>query len=450
MVNERHSTFTIGGDIFDALYEYKLLQVLLDNIPDSIYFKDRECRFVKVNKAKAENSGTTIAEMTGKTDSDFMSSEQAARSYVDDNQVMDTGNPIINKVEKITHVNGKEIWASVSKIPWYDAEGTLQGTIGISRNVTDLIRSEDKLKEKSNQLSEMNKELERRVRQEIERRQVQEQLLIQQSKLASMGELISMIAHQWRTPLNTLALLMQDLQSACEFGEASLDYAREAADEAMGQITFMSNTINDFKNFLTPSKRKTIFDAKEAINECLSIISGLLKSAAIYVTGSTNTFGPVRVEGYPNEFKQVIMNLITNSRDSIIEKRKLLNNNTYKGHLGISLERERDHLAINVIDNGVGIGKEIKDRIFEQYFTTKADDAGTGIGLYMSKIIIEKHMGGTIEACNEACKDAGNETRKDAGNETRKDAGNETRNGNDTGNENNCGARVTIRLRLSD
>ncbi|KJU87761.1 PAS/PAC sensor signal transduction histidine kinase, partial [Candidatus Magnetobacterium bavaricum] len=188
----------------------------MDNIPDSIYFKDSNNKFIMVNKAKADHSGTTAEEMIGKTDFDFMSMEQAAKACLDDEQIIRTGIPITNKVERVTHIDGTEVYNSVTKIPWYDTHGAIIGTIGISRDITELIRSKERLQENSEQLKEINSDLERRVQHEVKKRRMHEELMTQQAKLAAMGEMITMIAHQWRTPLNIMALLMEDLQDVCD------------------------------------------------------------------------------------------------------------------------------------------------------------------------------------------------------------------------------------------
>lgn len=113
-----------------------MFQVLMDNIPDSIYFKDNKCRFVRVNKIKAEHCGTTPEEMVGKTDFNFLPKEEARKCFLDDNWVIKNGKPIINKEEKITYLDGTEHWISTTKIPWYNERKKIIGTIGISRDIT--------------------------------------------------------------------------------------------------------------------------------------------------------------------------------------------------------------------------------------------------------------------------------------------------------------------------
>lgn len=132
------------------IYEHGLLKTLMDNIPDSLYFKDEQSRFVLVNKAKASHSNVSPEEMIGKTDFDFLSEDQARKIFIDDQSIIQSGKPIINKEEKITHSNGSERWVSVTKIPWYNAEGDIIGTMGITRDITEWKKLKEKIGEELN------------------------------------------------------------------------------------------------------------------------------------------------------------------------------------------------------------------------------------------------------------------------------------------------------------
>jgi PAS domain S-box-containing protein len=133
------------------IYEHGLLKTLMDNIPDSLYFKDEQSRFVLVNKAKASHSNVSPEEMIEKTDFDFLSEEQARKIFIDDQSIMQSGKPIINKEEKITHSNGSERWVSVTKIPWYNTEGDIIGTMGITRDITKWKKLEEMKKDRIEQ-----------------------------------------------------------------------------------------------------------------------------------------------------------------------------------------------------------------------------------------------------------------------------------------------------------
>lgn len=132
------------------IYEHGLFKTLMDNIPDSLYFKDEQSRFVLVNKAKASHSNVSPEEMIGKTDFDFLSEDQARKIFIDDRSIMQSGKPIINKEEKITHSDGSERWVSVTKIPYYNAEGNIIGTMGITRDITEWKKLKEKIGEELN------------------------------------------------------------------------------------------------------------------------------------------------------------------------------------------------------------------------------------------------------------------------------------------------------------
>lgn len=229
----------------------------------------------------------------------------------------------------------------------------------------------------------------------------QERMLIQQSKMAQMGEMIGAIAHQWKQPLNAIGLYVQELDSEFDFDEKIDEILKERvshmSDSVMQELEFMSQTIDDFRNFFKPNKNRENFSITKAINETLSIVSPQLKSHSINVdiTFSENYID--NISGYKNEFKQVILNLLTNSKDAIESHKKISNNIYYIGRIDINLSKEDNFALIEVLDNGGGIESNFLERLFKPYSTTKV--SGTGIGLYMSKNIIES-MGGELRAEN--------------------------------------------------
>ncbi|MBF0568181.1 MAG: response regulator [Nitrospirae bacterium] len=269
-------------------------------------------------------------------------------------------------------------------------------------------KMENVVKEKTKQLEELNRNLEIRVKEEIEKGLQKEHLLIHQSKLVSMGEMMVAISHQWRQPLNVIGLLVQDLEEAFEFGEISKKYVTEMTRDSMAQLNLMSKTITDFRDFFKPSGEKNHFSVKAAIQECISLIKLQYENNQIYIDfvaqnvnvgaralSDSPRMSEITIFSYPEEYKQVLLNLIINARDAIREKRRRDFFSTgYRGEISISLTDQRDSVVVEVKDNGTGISAGVIDRVFEPYFTTKED--GIGIGLYMSKIIIENHMGGKL------------------------------------------------------
>ncbi len=229
----------------------------------------------------------------------------------------------------------------------------------------------------------------------------QERMLVQQSKMAAMGEMIGAIAHQWKQPLNAIALIAQCFKDDYDYKELTLDAVNEHVNGILKQVSFMAATIDDFRNFFKPARTMQAFEISSAVSDIVNLMLPQLKVnyIAVYVDNSaTNTYGS-EVYGYPNEFKQVILNLIANSKDAIAERRaaKTLKNSE-AGIISIKIESTEKQVRIIFSDNGGGIPDEVMNRLFEPYFTTKG--SGSGIGLYMCRTIIEGKMKGKISVIN--------------------------------------------------
>ncbi|GAB6041263.1 sensor histidine kinase [Endothiovibrio diazotrophicus] len=250
-------------------------------------------------------------------------------------------------------------------------------------------------------------EREQRLRETLEELRHKEAMLIHQSRMAAIGEMIGAIAHQWRQPLNTLSIALQELQDAHEFGELDRTHLDETVAEGMKQIDHMSRTIDDFRNFFKPDKAKEPFNPREVVEEALKLVMAQLdwhriesELACDCVGGEARLCGH-RYVGYPGELKQVLLNIIGNAKDAIIQREDREAGFPGRIRIGLALSGEQDGACrITVEDNGGGIPTEHLNRIFEPYFTTKEEGKGTGIGLYMAKVIVEEHMHGRITAEN--------------------------------------------------
>ncbi len=272
-----------------------------------------------------------------------------------------------------------------------------------------LYKSEKELMTVNLYLEELNKNLEKRVEEEVRKSKEKDFILAHQARLAAMGEMLSAIAHQWRQPLNTLGLILQDLLDAQAYGELTSKYLKDSVEKGLNQIKFMSRTIEDFRNFFRPSKEKEIFEVEEAIANVLRLLSAQFRNHNINFQLTCLTHNKVfeRVEdiivcgdhtilGYKNEFEHVILNILNNAKDAFLEREKT--HSFPEKRIEIEVDRIDDRVIIRIRDNAGGIPEDIIDRIFDPYFTTK--EKGTGIGLYMSKMIIENNMGGKIQARN--------------------------------------------------
>jgi signal transduction histidine kinase len=247
------------------------------------------------------------------------------------------------------------------------------------------------LAEALTQLKSLNETLEQRVDESVRRNLEQERILVHQSRLAAMGEMIGNIAHQWRQPLNALGLLLSNIQDADEYGELNSAYIRDSVSKGRQLINKMSTTIDDFRNFFRPNKEKVSFSLNQAVRETLEILSASLKNNNITVQVQEEC--EIIAHGFPNEYFQVMLNVLNNAKDA------LLSNKVGRGEIRIAITQGDGQAVVTIRDNAGGIPEDILPKIFDPYFTTR--EKGTGIGLYMSKMIIENNMGGRIEARND-------------------------------------------------
>jgi PAS domain S-box-containing protein len=219
-----------------------------------------------------------------------------------------------------------------------------------------------------------------------------EQMLIQQSRQAAMGEMIGNIAHQWRQPLNALGLTVQQLLLFYDLGEFNREFLDKSILQSMELIQHMSKTIDDFRNYFRPDKEKVEFKVREVIANTLSLIEDSFnnQNIGIEVVAKDDAV----IYGYQNEFAQALLNILNNARDALIERE--IDNPM----VTITIYCKGDRAVVTIADNARGIPKEIMEKIFDPYFTTKGPQAGTGVGLFMSKTIIEKNMGGSLAVRN--------------------------------------------------
>jgi len=240
---------------------------------------------------------------------------------------------------------------------------------------------------------ELNETLEQRVKEEIEKQRQQEQILIQQSKLASMGEMIGNIAHQWRQPLNALSLVIQNIQFSYQMEELNDEFMDKSVKKANLLTGTMSKTIDDFRSFFKPNKTKENFSLNDAVKNAVDLVEPTFEHHEIKIIVN-NCDTNIMINGYKNEFSQAILNLLNNAKDAF--------NGISKEEKEVKLSYfEKNNFAIiEIEDNATGIDKDIINKVFDPYFTTKEEGKGTGIGLYMSKTIVENNMSGNLEVEN--------------------------------------------------
>ena len=261
-------------------------------------------------------------------------------------------------------------------------------TADLEESRTELEMQNEELRETSQALAAETAALHRAM----EELQEKDRMVIQQSRMAAMGEMLGNIAHQWRQPFNALGLMVQDLGLSYESGEFSKELLDTNIGKVMEILLHLSQTIDDFSNFATPDKDKTLFKVDQVIVQTISLIEESFKNNHIAL--DLNSSDDPQINGYPHEYAQVLLNILMNARDAFLESRR--------DHARIDVRSwvENGRSVVTITDNAGGIKTDILGKIFEPYFTTKDLGMGTGVGLFLSKTIIEKNMGGRLSASN--------------------------------------------------
>lgn len=240
-------------------------------------------------------------------------------------------------------------------------------------------------------------ELKQQMEDEITNHQKKTNMMFHQSRLASMGEMISNIAHQWRQPLNTVSLVLQNLKLGYSLNNLDKDKFEKSMNQIENSLLYMSETITTFRNFYKSNTETEIFTCEDVVKESIAVIGSSLEDNKIQI--NTDIKINEEIDGYKNELTQVIVNILSNAKDILLKRNianAVVNIKTFKP----SDEKGDKKVVISIEDNGNGIPEDVLPQIFDPYFTTKHKDQGTGLGLYMSNIIIKEKFKGDIKAIN--------------------------------------------------
>lgn len=241
-------------------------------------------------------------------------------------------------------------------------------------------------------LSNQNKELADKVEEETSKRLEQQNILVRNSRLAAMGEMMSAITHQWKQPLNAISVNVTSMEFYFKLDEVDKDEMLNHIKQINSSISFMNETVDDFKNYFNKNKTRSVFNIRKEVNRIYNMIKPqLLKENIEFIMDIDDD---IKGYGVASEFKHIILNLLSNAKDSIIQ-----NNTRYREISIIAEKTNNSMILLKVQDTGGGIPEDIINDIFDDYFTTKGK-GGTGIGLSMTKLIVEEEMNGTISVCN--------------------------------------------------
>ncbi|WP_207561410.1 PAS domain-containing sensor histidine kinase [Sulfurimonas aquatica] len=276
--------------------------------------------------------------------------------------------------------NGEHFWAEIVLTP-------------ISLGDKDIIhvvwRDISKNKAMEIELQNYTDQLNSKIEEEVEKNRKKDQHILNQSRLAQMGEMISMIAHQWRQPLSSIAAISATLSLDITMDKYREDFFQQRLNDIGELSKHLSSTIDDFRDFYKPNKKQALVTLDNVIQKALNIIGNSLENDNIRITSDYSS--DIEISLFDNEIKQVLLNILKNSQDNFKEK------NIEKARINISTKKN----YISISDNGGGIADNILEKIFDPYFSTKCEKDGTGLGLYMSKMIIEEHHNAILNVFNQ-------------------------------------------------
>ncbi|MEA3492749.1 MAG: HAMP domain-containing sensor histidine kinase [Campylobacterota bacterium] len=247
----------------------------------------------------------------------------------------------------------------------------------------------DKIDKNQLDIERLNSNLANKIEEEVEKNRKKDQILFQQSRLAQMGEMIGMIAHQWRQPLAAIGSTNASLELKATLDKLDNEIVIKHAKSISQYTQHLSSTIDDFRSFFKPDKIKKETSLEDVVSVSLNIIETSIANKNISIIKELNS--KERFKTYPNELKQVVLNLLKNAEEILIERS--IENPTIK--------IIANHNSLIISDNGGGVPEDIIDKIFDPYFSTKLSKNGTGLGLYMSKTIVDEHCGAKLSVAND-------------------------------------------------
>ncbi|NPA73209.1 MAG: PAS domain S-box protein [Epsilonproteobacteria bacterium] len=348
--------------------EEQRLRVVMDKYVISST-TDLTGKIIDVSQAFCDISGYTKEELIGKPHNIVRHPDTPRATFEELWKTIKSGKAWRGKIKNLRK-DGGFYWVYANVEPLYNSKGEIDSYIAIRLDITEI------------------ELLNAKILEEEEKNRVQEELMQQQYRLAQMGEMISMIAHQWRQPLSAITAATGTLILKAKLNKLEPQTAIQLTEKIKNLSLHLSSTIDDFRNFFKPNKTKNKTTYKKLVDSVLVISENSLKTNNIKVIQS---MGEVyEFYTYENELKQVLLNLIKNAEDALVEK-EIKNP-------AIMIHCNRNVLTIE--DNAGGVPEDIMDKIFDPYFSTKTKKDGTGLGLYMSKMIIEDHCGGKLTVEN--------------------------------------------------
>ena len=337
----------------------------VENSDNIVVITDKDENITYVNEEFTKTTGYTAEEAIGKKPSILKSGKQSKEFYDELHETLHSGKKWSGEFINVDKY-GELSYEKASISPLFDDDGQIKEFIAIKLDITSEVIKGQQLKEK-------------------------EKLLIQQSKMATIGEMLESISHQWRQPLSIISTAATGIIAEKEFGICNEKNEIERLNKINNSVQYLSETINDFKDFFKPNNEKSMFILDKTYSKALKMVYTKFESDNIEVIENLIN---VEVNGFENEVIQVLMTILNNARDAFDNKEE------QRRLVFVKIYKQDNNAIIEIQDNAGGIPENIIDKIFEPYFTTKHQSVGRGIALYMSYEMLTIHMNGTLEARN--------------------------------------------------
>ncbi|MEA3552913.1 MAG: ATP-binding protein [Campylobacterota bacterium] len=354
-------------NIFKKQKELNRFKNTIENSDNVVVITNFNQEITYVNRAFTQSTGYSYKEAIGKKPSILQSGSHTKEFYKELNETIYSGKKWMGTFINIVK-DGHKQYERSSITPVLNDKGEIIEFIAIKLDITKEIEAQNSLRQK-------------------------EQIMMHQSKMASMGEMLTNIAHQWRQPLSMISTAATGVSVQKTYDILTDDILFKSMDDINNSVQYLSNTIEDFRDYFKPNKEKVKFDIETIIDKSLKLIESDFKNINLEVVKNIEK---IELYGLPRELIQVVMNILKNCKDILKEK------NIEDKVIKINIIQKDSDVFISIHDNGGGVPNDIIEKIFEPYFTTKHQSQGTGIGLYMSYEIITKHMNGYLEVLNES------------------------------------------------
>ncbi|MGB5792817.1 PAS domain S-box protein [Poseidonibacter sp.] len=376
----RKNTDELEELVFDKTKE---LQKSIDIISNYVIYSRTDLKGIitYASNAFCKTSGFSRDELIGQPHNIVRHEDMPSSAFEEMWNTIKSGKIWKGEVKNKTK-SGGFYWVDANISPEYDTKGNLIGYAGVRLNITS-----------KKKIEELNKNLEKRILEEVEKNREKDKQLHEQAKMIQMGELIGNIAHQWRQPLSLISTSVSGLKLQKELNMLSDDEYYKTLDNIISKTQELSKTIDTFSSFIKEDNTKTLFILQEKVEQTINIISNTLENHKIKIVKNFDK-EPFEIYARPYLVSQAVLNIITNSKDILIEKQ--IPNPVIK----ICIKRSKDKIKIIIEDNAGGIDANIIDKVFEPYFTTKHQSQGTGMGLHNSYNFIVKELQGIIYVKN--------------------------------------------------